>query len=448
MASSELGSAPGDNKDEKDEKDASKEEKPKAASGADAIDWSKSSILDDAASSEPPADTPGADERPLRLSRSSLDLPADSQEEYSEDTLTEKRPPLYRPRRSAAIPSAAKSSSEEPAVERRPKAGELDNTKIGLVGGKGVGKTYLFHGIIYRTLDNEQAGAVSYYLHTSDLSRHEKPGDEPESFDPFDAVRAYQRWEPFLSTARGQDSWYRLGLEFRSGLLGLKRSRIELEFVDGSGEAFQDDLDPFMRKIWEAAFSNAGIMVFCLPIWAAFPSPDLSPEDQEKREAYLKEFSKVLANYKKTRKHGLKVRTILALTMADDDKRCSLQDMIDRWVRPYIEDEQTYLDQLRSRSGIPRYLANAHIISNYLHEEFARLRDRLISQIPKRLNFGRGLPWIIPMSAVEGKTLESAMAMREASPFAQLPANFEAPVPVHVELPLLAALCENQNALM
>jgi len=445
MASSELGPAP---EDKKGEKDSHNEEKPKAA-GPEAIDWSKSSILDDEPSSEPPTDIPGAAERPLRRSRSSLDLSAPSQEERVEDTLTERRPPIYRPRRGPAIPSVSKTSSEEEAEEKRPKTGELDKTKIGLVGGRGVGKTYFFHGVIYRTLDHNQAGAVSYYLDkTAELRRYEKIGDEPQSYDPFDAVRAYQHWQPYVPTTLGQESWYRLGLEYRSGLLGFDRSRIELEFVDGSGEEFQSALNPARRKIWEAAFSNAGIMVFCLPIWAAFPAQDLSPEDEQKRELFLKQFSSVLANYKATRERGLKVRTILALTQADDDKRCSLQDMIERWIKPYIEDEQTYLDQLRSRSGIPRYLANAHIISNYMHEEFSKLRDRLISQIPKRLNFGRGLPWIIPVSAVEGKTLESAEAMRNASPLAQLPANFEAPVPVHVELPLLAALCENQNALM
>jgi hypothetical protein len=83
-------------------------------------------------------------------------------------------------------------------------------------------------------------------------------------------------------------------------------------------------------------------------------------------------------------------------------------------------------------------------------KEFRALKNNpLVSRIPRQLDFGRGLPWIIPISAVEGKTLARAIEARKGmTDDAPLPPGIEPPVPIHVELPLLAALCENHNALM
>ncbi|MEE8524545.1 MAG: hypothetical protein V3T72_11490, partial [Thermoanaerobaculia bacterium] len=80
-----------------------------------------------------------------------------------------------------------------------------------------------------------------------------------------------------------------------------------------------------------------------------------------------------------------------------------------------------------------------------LLEEFAQCRDPLVAAIPQKLDFHGGKPWLIPVSAIEGSFLEgieSKFKNPEERP--RLPP----PVPVHVELPLLVALCERSNALM
>lgn len=339
---------------------------------------------------------------------------------------------------------------ETSATSTKPEAAVgVDNTKIGLVGGREVGKTFFFYGIIYRTLQKIRSGAVARYLQSSELRIHNTPGDDPSIHDPDEVVNSYRRWTRFLPTeAAGR--WYRLALEFRTGLIGTKVSRLNLEFLEGSGEfLFARALDASTEETWRTAVGNAGIMVFCLPIWAAFPGK-LNAKEREKREMYLKDFTKVLSNYQKTRVPGLKIRTILALTMADDDIRCSLSDLISKWIKPYMNRPEDCLKQLRSKSGIPRYLAMATRVSDYLHQKFLEIHDNpLVGRIPETLNFGRGLPWIIPISAVEGRMLDRAEEIRQSgSDTDALPEDFAAPVPIHVELPLLAALCENHNALM
>lgn len=332
-------------------------------------------------------------------------------------------------------------------------------TKIGLLGGGGVGKTYFFYGMMYRTLDEDKSGAVSYYLQSSELRRYDRRFGDANGQSKFEdstldfnlalEVKRYESWERYVPTTFEAQLWYRLRLGFKTGFLGGNHSYLDLEFLDGSGEGFSRPLGSLTMPIWEAAFRNAGIMIFCLPIWAAFPAPGLSTADQELREDHVSEFHQVLKNYLSIRSPGRKVRSILALTMADDDRRCALQDMIDRWITPYIEDSERVLEQLRSRSGIPRYLASAQAVSDYLHRQFRLLRGKpLVSKIPKMLDFGLGRPWIIPVSAIDGKILEKATDYRKRAPDASIPEQLDPPIPVHVELPLLAALCENHNALM
>jgi len=359
-------------------------------------------------------------------------------------------------------PPEAAASPLESVLKREMAQPSQADTKIGLLGGSGVGKTYFFFGMIYRTWDEEKSGAVSYYLHSSKLRRYERQirnsiKDSAREFDDLSPeIERYERWEPFAPTPFESQLWYRLRLGFKTGLLGRNQSHLDLEFLDGSGEGFTRPLGPLTTPIWEGAFRNAGIMIFCLPIWAAFPAAGLSAEDQEMRDNYLSEFQRVVNNYSDIRAPNLKVRSILALTMADDKKRCALEPMIESWIEPYMEDPETYLAQLRRRSGIPRYLASAQAVSGYLHQEFRALRSKpLVSKIPKQLDFGLGRPWIIPVSAVDGTTLEGVkerldrMSKRaNAQSEALLPGPLEPPIPIHVELPLLAALCENHNALM
>jgi hypothetical protein len=183
-------------------------------------------------------------------------------------------------------------------------------------------------------------------------------------------------------------------------------------------------------------------MVFCLPLWAAFPNGELSKDDQAERGKRLKGFRQVVANYRQLREqYGIRrpVRSILALTMADDP-RGALASVQNRWITPYAQDPGHYLRSLRGGRGMARYLANARQVSACLHREFDSHKDPLVSGIPDHLDFNGGRPWLIPLSAINGETLGNKER------YGAEPEGF--PVPAHVELPLLVALCERENALM
>lgn len=366
----------------------------------------------------------------------------------TEELSGREEPPPWKTFAEEATPRRKAPIQAEPALDE-PAPAEPAN-KIGLLGGRGVGKTYLFHGMIYRTLDQERAGAVSYYLHSSDLRILAKPFGNTQRVRLHEVVRSYESWRPFLATTWENQIWYRLRLEFYIGLLGRKQSQFQLEFLDGSGEGFTRPLNDLTIPTWKEAFRDAGIMVFCLPMWAAFPADGLSDDDKKQQNDFLNEFYLVLENYREIRNRSLKVRTILALTMADDDQRCSQRDIIDNWIKPYADDQEKYLQRLSKGRGITQYLASAQVVSDRMFKEFRAIKNNpLVSRIPRQLDFGRGLPWIIPISAVEGKTLERAVEARKGkAEDAPLPPGIAPPVPVHVELPLLAALCENHNALM
>jgi hypothetical protein len=73
-----------------------------------------------------------------------------------------------------------------------------------------------------------------------------------------------------------------------------------------------------------------------------------------------------------------------------------------------------------------------------------------VGAIPQTLTFGKGTPWVVPLSAIDGARLEQ---LEKHYPKPDDPARLRetrrgAPIPVHVELPLLVALCERENALM
>ena len=88
--------------------------------------------------------------------------------------------------------------------------------------------------------------------------------------------------------------------------------------------------------------------------------------------------------------------------------------------------------------------AYARKVSEAVFREFDASHDPRISGIPERIEFGGGRPWFVPLSAIDGATLDSWEQGKAKKPRAGL----RPPVPVHVELPLLVALCDGHNALM
>ena len=333
--------------------------------------------------------------------------------------------------------------------------------KMGIIGGKGVGKSYLFQAMVYRTFAGRHSGALTYYLERDAMHLFVAQGQtngagvltKAGTARPLNRVgfiKKYQTWQRLPFTSKDAQHWYRLRLPYRTGWLGGKRFALDVEFFDGSGEGFfgVGSVTTADRALWERNYLDARVMVFCLPLWAAFPDSSISEDDWQFREDLIEGFEQVVQNYNKIRRNQ-PVSSILALTMADD-RRSALRTLRDRWISPFIDSPNTYLKQLRKGRGVARYLANARLISEALHEEFASAGDPRINNIPQQLDFDRGRPWIVALSAMEGVRLEELeLKYRNPDDPARLrEARNAAPTPVHVELPLLLALCEHENALM
>src|SRR5690349_20547390 len=343
-----------------------------------------------------------------------------------------------QPGRSTPVPMPDEEPFERPGT-----------TRVGLLGGKGVGKSYLFHSMVYRTLNSERSGALSYYIARDSVRVYQTLDRSltPRSVIPTEFIHDYVSWNRLFTTLKTDQNWYRLRLQFRTGLLGTRKSGLDIDFLDGSGEGFEEGVNQETEELWKAAFLEARVMVFCLPLWAAFPASGgaLSEEDWEERQRIIKGFDRVLRHYRDLREKFRathRVRSLLALTMADD-RRSALATLRNRWVHAFTANPRLHLDGMRKASGVARYLASAREVSEAVAREFDASADPVISGIPVSLDFGAGRPWLIPVSAIDGAFLDSQM-----KPGAVKSARLPPPVPVHVELPLLVALCASHNALM
>src|SRR5207245_2043200 len=102
-------------------------------------------------------------------------------------------------------------------------------------------------------------------------------------------IDAYCAWRRLPPTKEGDQRWYRLRLTFDTGLFGSQKCDMDIDFLDGSGEVYEtESLTPAQRKMLESAFRDATIMVFCLPLWVAFPNSEtMTDDDWDKRNLRL-----------------------------------------------------------------------------------------------------------------------------------------------------------------
>lgn len=337
----------------------------------------------------------------------------------------------------------------EPGLSRQ-------HAKLGVVGGTGTGKSFLFQSMVYRAHDVKRSGALAYYLKDGHVNLYETLDRNlaPRALNTNKFLRSYEQWMRPAQTKRETQQWYTMRVSYRTGLLGRARAELDVEYLDGAGEVLaipltNDNKD--LIEIWEHSFLFAQTMVFCLPMWVPFPDRAVMTEqDWIDRDNQLTQFYEIVNNFRfvrERRKVRHSVQVILGLTMADD-KRTALTAVRDKWIDPFVRDEDEYRRLLQKGAGISRYLANAQLVSQALHTAFDQLKDgNRVTGIPSHLknNFGRGEPWMLPMSAVDGAKLETINQRYGAKDRAALT---DKPTPVHVELPLLVALCDAQNALM
>ena len=113
--------------------------------------------------------------------------------------------------------------------------------KVGILGGVAVGKSCLFQAMVYRTVNPDTAGALSYFIRnkpTEILIATDKEG-VPRRIEPNHLLRQYREWSRLPATQRVSQTAYRLRLSFSSGLLGRATSAMDIELLDGSGEVFE-----------------------------------------------------------------------------------------------------------------------------------------------------------------------------------------------------------------
>lgn len=374
---------------------------------------------------------------PPSESQASISSPKQEHEEDDNVPLSAQPGSIKKPAFSST-PESADSSSQPTHINSK------DIKKMGIIGGSNSGKTYLFTAMVHLAGDSNKTGALAGYLDSKEIFL--QSADELHGLRTrkglYKHTKDYASWTVLEPTLKTQQKWYWLTLPYRTGL-GFRGKALEVEFLDAAGEALQQDsMSITEQKLYQDAYLDAKVMVFCLPLWVAFPTDDLSDEDHQSRAKLLDSFHQVIENYR-TLFAGdnriEKVRSILALTMADD-VRSSLVDLRDSWITPYMSESNRrhYEKTLRKPSGVARYLANARRVSELLRHEFDDAPID-VSGIPNRLNFGAGKPWLIPISAIDGDVLKAPDAYKKTA---------NTPYPVHVDLPLLVTLCASENALM
>jgi hypothetical protein len=322
-----------------------------------------------------------------------------------------------------------------------------------ILGPTNSGKSYYFQGLMYRLQQKGQQGVLTRYL--SDVAlwrktvtlnrvmtlRSEGPDarinyDTGERLALAEFNKAYQDYNRLPQTTRTIFHRYTVGLTYWTGWRGQRKQLLKLSFIDSPGELHRQGPrgTPLAAEVWRA-YTTARVVVFCLPIWVAFPG-DSAYVNRETRKSTLDDFELIVEHFLGlVRDAPRDVRVVLALTQADAVES-GLQTLADRWVRSYVGDSRHHLEQLGGVSGPTQYLAAARSVSRYVAREFSRSTEERVFRIPKLLTVDGRTPWIIPVSAVDGEVV--AKRKRAENP----------PVPAHVDLPLLLALCEAHNALL
>lgn len=301
--------------------------------------------------------------------------------------------------------------------------------KLAFVGGRSVGKTYLFQALVNTLAYSENTGALSYFIDTKnpvDLFRRVEGQSRFSISNIDDYLRGFNNWDRLLGTQIGYQHSYQLRVPFKDGVLAKNKRSMYIEYFDGAGEQLVSGSEQG-EKTWLTHYHDAEVMVFCLPFWAAFPSKDhqdISPKSDEYREELeetISSFVDVVQNYDGMRNlHNIdtKVKCVVALTQADQIHFTTFgQELAETWMYPFVrpleveesefqESVQEYMKNFRSGAGVNRYLANARNLSDTLREEVKK--NKTINRALKYLDYGCGEPWLIPMSAISGELLDSS----------------------------------------
>jgi hypothetical protein len=337
-----------------------------------------------------------------------------------------------------AVPPPVAAPVSEPVVDRPVARQKM--VKMAIAGGRQTGKSYLFQSIVLRTWTGFKAGALAGFLDDRKSTLVRMDGDT--AIHDEHVIDNYKSWGLIPPTQN--QVVFRVKLTYPMGWFGVRDRAIELSFVDAPGEDWS-------RNELAKECTDTDVMVLCVPAWAAFPAVLSESEESDAAHALtdfhsiVYEFSTALANLP-TKK---KVQMVVALTMADDG-RSALDIVRTNWIEPFTRGPiaAENREALHRQSGLSSYLAAARRVSDFVELELKRQSNNHVNSIPGSLRFGGTKPWFIPVSAIDGARLMRIVGEKNERERQKLVKESGDPVPAHVELPLLIALCQQTNALM
>jgi len=92
--------------------------------------------------------------------------------------------------------------------------------------------------MVYRTYSPDHAGALSYFIKKGKISLTSalfEQYDNPETIRISEFIHDYQAWVALATTTFDSQMWYWLRLPYSTGIFGMSKSELEIEFLDGSG---------------------------------------------------------------------------------------------------------------------------------------------------------------------------------------------------------------------
>lgn len=311
--------------------------------------------------------------------------------------------------------------------------GDSADFRIGILGGKGTGKSYFVSALVHCLRKSENRGAVMAFIRRGEDSMSIANAASKDLVTPESFCDNFENGLGIPQTIESNQRWITIRLFYRKGPFGLGKSIMPIDVEDLSGELLSKPLNPINQPIYERVGSKSRLMIFCLPVWVAFPGPATNRTGAQR---LTREFAQVIENHPQVARqfrHRERVLSVVALTMADNPESI-LTDVREAWVNRYRDPSIPYeLENLHRPNHLCAYLTAARRVSRSLHRQLEYSEDGIRREVAKsiRLKSLSRRAWLLPVSAYDGQNPGS-----------------KNPLPVHVELLLLAALCMNRNVLM
>lgn len=327
--------------------------------------------------------------------------------------------------------------------------GQDKGADIAIVGPGASGKSYIFRALVKQALLGFP-GPVSHFLPDATPTLHKVDPAQlllalrnnvavQENTDPKMAaiLTKYERWERLSETIG--DNWgiYRLGLHHTSGI-GQDRL-FNVHHLEFPGEWLDHwHSDEYIRFI-----ANAGVVVVVIPAKALWPTTAFRSNDRKKtgkdqvliyQQKWLKDFPARLLKAIEKSESRCHPRYIIALSQFDSEDH-TLAGPREQWVKPFYENRRL-LEDWQGLSGVVHFV---EMVQDWSRQLSDAIGDSQVPGLVKRFSYGaNGQPLIIPMSAIDGASLDKANPDKDKYLPKEVPDKMAHGV--HCELPVLFSL--------